>query len=206
MSDFLHSFVGILLIGMAEDELSQEQSTFLALQKDCLKRLKSELTNHNKAGADRQNKRHFLSRIQKIESNRIGFLQRHAEIIQSEFPDTHEYLVDNFIEKYEEEHLHILSIVQTALDAVAPLPVTVPLSSSHKFPYLKGALSLNVKSLIGYLNITAENYGTAWNALITRYNNKRALFGNYMDKRRLLMNQPTICKNCTTIHVHVFSR
>ncbi|XP_036340247.1 uncharacterized protein LOC118749550 [Rhagoletis pomonella] len=65
-------------------------------------------------------------------------------------------------------------------------------ANSKKLPIVIGAAANAhhaVKSLIGYLDITAENYDTALAALIERYNNKRALFSKYMKK---VVNQPII--------------
>lgn len=63
------------------------------------------------------------------------------------------------------------------------------LSKNHKFQILRGALSTNVKTLIGYLDITNDNYDTALEALVDRYNNKRVLFSNYME---LFLNQENV--------------
>lgn len=63
------------------------------------------------------------------------------------------------------------------------------LTNIHKFQLLKNALTVKVKSLIGHLEITSENYETAWEALIARYNNKRVLFINYIDQ---FISQPNI--------------
>lgn len=62
-------------------------------------------------------------------------------------------------------------------------------SINHKFHILKNALSSKVKTLIGHLDITSENYQTAFDALVERYNNKRVLFSNYMEQ---FLNQPVI--------------
>lgn len=56
------------------------------------------------------------------------------------------------------------------------------LKVNHKFHILKNALSPRVRTQIGHLNITSENYETAFEALVKRYNNKRVLFSNYMEK------------------------
>lgn len=63
------------------------------------------------------------------------------------------------------------------------------LTTNQKFSYLKSALSSRVKSLIGWLDITADNYDEALNELKRRYDNKRVLFHSHMDK---FMNQPSI--------------
>lgn len=63
------------------------------------------------------------------------------------------------------------------------------LNDGQKLQHLRNALSPKVKSLIGYLDITSNNYQTVWDALIDRYNNKRVLFSNYMEK---FMSQPSI--------------
>lgn len=59
----------------------------------------------------------------------------------------------------------------------------------HKFEMLKNALTPKVQTLIGYLNITSDNYETAVQSLIDRYSNKRVLFSNYMEK---FLNQANI--------------
>lgn len=59
------------------------------------------------------------------------------------------------------------------------------LTLHHKFQYLKSVLSPSVKSVgylvIGYLDITAENYTETFEDLKLRYNHKRVLFGKFMD-------------------------
>lgn len=60
---------------------------------------------------------------------------------------------------------------------------------NHKFHILKNALSPKVKTFIGYLDITTENYETAFKALVDRYSNKRVLFSNYMEQ---FLNQSII--------------
>lgn len=76
-------------------------------------------------------------------------------------------------------------------DACMQINRSQSLTANQKFQYLHGALNENVKSLIRHLTITGDNYETAWNDLIKRYNNKRALFNHHMEK---LFNLPTITK------------
>ncbi|XP_055309005.1 uncharacterized protein LOC129572915, partial [Sitodiplosis mosellana] len=65
------------------------------------------------------------------------------------------------------------------------------LTTNQKFTYLKVALSPRVKTFIGWLDITAENYEETLAELKKRYNSKRVLFNSHMDH---FMKQPQLAQ------------
>lgn len=54
----------------------------------------------------------------------------------------------------------------------------VELSAVEKFHHLLSNTGGEAKRLISHYSITSENYESAWNSLLSRYNNKRALVNN----------------------------
>ncbi|XP_055371970.1 uncharacterized protein LOC129605959 [Condylostylus longicornis] len=63
------------------------------------------------------------------------------------------------------------------------------LSDTEKMYYLKTNLSGEAERLIRHLTITESNYDLAWKILSNRYDNKRLLSSNILDR---LINQPNI--------------
>lgn len=228
---------------------SEKLEELVKVQIDRLTRLRKELVNFKKDGADRRTRHHFKTRLNRIDGTRHEFVATHSEIIQLAIAAEDEYITDDIFDQFENCYVDVVAYIKTDYDKLYPetvastnlpnppstsatnpsnvtvqvtppseIPFKMPqlpiphfngqytewpsfydsflqyhnhdqLTNNHKFQFLKGALSAKVKSLIGYLDITAENYDTAWNALIDRYNNKRVLFSNYMEK---FLNQPTI--------------
>lgn len=60
--------------------------------------------------------------------------------------------------------------------------LNMQLSSVEKFRHLKSALPADFDIDIVGLPLTEPNYLTAWKNLVARYNNKRALFSDYVNK------------------------
>lgn len=235
--------------------LGKEAAAALVLsQHALLDRLNKHLINFKKDGADRQTKRHFDNRIEKIREIYTEFMTNNNSLHQSELPDNDDYFAKDLCEEFENAYIDVLAQVQTKLDilfpsvqpnplpnasstpnhasanatinpnnvtmAQPPLPFKIPkfaipqfsgaytdwpewydqylqihklpnetLDVNQKFQILKNALNPKVKTQIGHLNITRENYDTAFEALIKRYNNGRVLFSNYMEK---FLNQKSI--------------
>lgn len=244
-------FVGYL-IGMSEkgDETLSKMDELISIQYDRVDRLKKELVNFNKDGADRKTKHHHQIRLDRIQNMRYDFDQTHKQIIQFVESSDDDYVKKEIFDEFENKYLDTMARIKESYDKFFPPSstsnVTVPaqasdtngappnityqimrptetayklptltlqqfdgdytewlsfydsflqihhnehLTNQHKFQYLKGALSPSVKSVIGYLEITAENYEAAWNELKKRYYNKRVLFKHYMEK---FMSQPII--------------
>lgn len=65
------------------------------------------------------------------------------------------------------------------------------LSKAQKMQHLKGKVRGEAERLIQHLTISAENYDTAWEILIHRYNNPQLLFTKQVE---IFLNQPNINK------------
>ncbi|XP_045448920.1 uncharacterized protein LOC123657418 [Melitaea cinxia] len=65
------------------------------------------------------------------------------------------------------------------------------LSKCQKMQHLKGKLKGEAERLIQHLNISADNYDTAWDLLTRRYNNTQLLFTKNLET---FLNQPTVQK------------
>ncbi|KAF9407568.1 hypothetical protein HW555_012450, partial [Spodoptera exigua] len=61
--------------------------------------------------------------------------------------------------------------------------------------YLKGKLKGEAERLIYHLNVSSENYDTAWEILVHRYNNEQALFTHQIE---IFLNQPNIQKQSSS--------
>lgn len=65
------------------------------------------------------------------------------------------------------------------------------LTNAQKMQHLKGKLKREAHRLIQHLNVSSDNYETAWNLLFHRYNNLQVLFTKHIE---LFLNQRTIEK------------
>ncbi|XP_073950917.1 uncharacterized protein [Choristoneura fumiferana] len=65
------------------------------------------------------------------------------------------------------------------------------LSKSQKMQHLKSKVKGEAERLIQHLQISSENYNTAWEVLVHRYNNPHALFSNQIET---FLNQPAVHK------------
>lgn len=63
------------------------------------------------------------------------------------------------------------------------------LDTSQKFHYLVNSLTGSAAKLIKHLPVVVANYNLAWNILIDRYQNKRAITNNYLEN---LIEQPKV--------------
>lgn len=74
------------------------------------------------------------------------------------------------------------------------------ISKAQKMQHLKGKVKGEAEGLIQHLNISAENYETAWDILTHRYNNPQILFTTQMD---IFLNQAPITKQSS---YHAFKK
>lgn len=65
------------------------------------------------------------------------------------------------------------------------------LTKSQKMQHLKGKLRGEAERIIQHLSITAENYDTAWELLLHRYNNPQLIFTKHIE---LFLSQPNLQK------------
>lgn len=63
------------------------------------------------------------------------------------------------------------------------------ITKAQKMQHLKGKLRGEAERLIYHLHISSENYDTAWDILLHRYNNAQLLFTNHIE---IFLNQPNI--------------